>query len=178
MKVCLYGAGRNKINKEYLEEGYLLGKRLSENGHSLVFGAGNRGMMGAVSKGFNDNNARILGISTVFMSEFQEVCEYCSEIIYAKSMDERKKLFVEHSDCFIISPGGIGTLDELFEILTLKNLERIDKPIIIFNINGFYDPLIFLLNDMVDEGFIKPSFNSLFEVCDNIEDIVNLLKKY
>lgn len=175
MKVCLYGAGSNNIEDKYLEAGYLLGKSLSKNNHSLVFGAGAGGMMGAVSRGFRDNSADILGISTVFMSEFEEICDYCTEIIYAKSMNERKRLFVEESDCFIISPRGVGTLDELFEVLTLKRLERFNKPIIIFNIFGFYDSLISMIEDIKDKGFISKDLDILFFVADSVEDVLYYL---
>ena len=175
MRVCLYGAGSNKIEDKYLDEGYLLGKSLSENNHSLVFGAGSGGMMGAVSRGFRDNSGEILGISTVFMKDYEDICDYCSEIIYAKSMDERKKLFVEKSDCFIVAPGGIGTLDEFFEVLTLKRLERFDKPIIIFNVYGFYESLFNMIEDIKDKGFISEDFDDLFFVACSVDEILEFL---
>ncbi len=178
MKVCLYGAGSRKIDEKYLKEGYRLGQSLSLKGHTLVFGAGSHGMMGAVSQAFKDNNAPILGISTVFMDEFEKVCQYCDKLILAETMDERKVLFVENSDCFIVSPGGIGTLDELFEILTLKRLERVDKPVIIFNIDGFYNSLIQLIKDMKNEGFVYENIENLFFVSSSVDEIVEYLDKF
>ena len=175
MKICLYGAGSNNIDDKYLDKGYFLGKSLGENNHSLVFGAGSGGMMGAVSRGFRDNFADILGISTVFMSDYEDICDYCSEIIYAESMDERKRLFVENSDCFIVAPGGVGTLDEFFEVLTLKRLGRFDKPIILFNIFGFYDSLIGMIEDIKNKGFISFDLDDLFFVAGSVSDVLNYL---
>ena len=120
MKICLYGAGSNNIKSKYLKESYKLGEEIAKRGHSLVFGGGSTGVMGAVSKGVLDNNGKVLGIAPEWMGEFEAICEDCDEFIYTKSMDERKNLFLEHSDAFIIGPGGIGTLDEFFEIIVLK----------------------------------------------------------
>ena len=109
---------------------------MAEKGHMLVFGGGDTGMMGACARGVHDNNGKSLGIAPEWINNFEPLCENCSEFIYVNTMDERKKKFEENSDAFIISPGGIGTLDEFFEIITLKKLKQINQEIIIFNIRN------------------------------------------
>ena len=119
MKICLYGAGSTQIKSKYTDEAYRLGEEIAKRGHTLVFGGGSTGIMGAVSKGVLDNDGKVIGIAPEWMEEFEGMCSDCDEFIYTKSMDERKNLFVKHSDAFIIAPGGIGTLDEFFEIIVL-----------------------------------------------------------
>ncbi len=107
-------------------------------------------MMGACAKGVHDNNGKTFGIAPEWIGNFEPLCEECSDFIYVDSMDERKNKFLENSDVFIISPGGIGTLDEFFEINTLKKLKQHDNEIIIFNINHFFDKMI----EMIDENIV------------------------
>ena len=160
MKICLYGAGSTQIKSKYIDEAYKLGEEIAKRGHSLVFGGGSTGIMGAVSKGVIDNNGKVLGIAPEWMSEFEGMSNECNEFIHTKSMDERKRLFLKNSDAFIIAPGGIGTLDEFFEIIVLKKLRRHDKPIIIYNMFKYYDPMLEMIDFMIEEV----STDSLFQV--------------
>lgn len=175
MKICLYGSGNSKIDDYYKEVGYKLGETIAEKGHSLVFGAGSNGMMGSTSRGVSDNNGKTLGICPEWINEFETI-DPNGEIIYTKSMDERKKLFLEKSDAFIVVPGGMGTLDELFEILTLKKLKRHSKPIVIFNINHFYDTMIEMLNQMIEKNMI-PDNPSLYKITTTIEESISYIEK-
>ena len=176
MRICLYGSGNKKIKKEYIEIGYDLGYELSKRNHTLVFGAGNHGMMGNVAKGVKENNGEIIGITPKWMEEFELPFKDCDKLIKTKSMDERKQLFLENSDGFIIAPGGIGTLDEFFEIITLKKLKQHNKPIVIFNINNYYNKMIEFLNFIEDEKFLY-SDSLQFEVCESIDETLNYLER-
>ncbi len=178
MNICLFGSGSKIIDKTYLDEGYKLGKQLALNEHSLIFGGGNYGMMGAVAKGVYDNNGHIIGITPEWMEKFELLYPNCDEIIYTKSMDERKLKFMENSEAFIISPGGIGTLDEFFDIITLKKLLIHDNPLIIFNINNFYDKMLEMLTSMIDEGFIRKEDSQLIVVKNTAEEIISYLNNY
>lgn len=175
MNICLFGAGSKDIDKKYLDVGYQLGKGIAINKHTLVFGGGNDGMMGSVARGCHDNGGFIIGIIPEWMIEFEELYEKCDEVIYTKSMDDRKLNFVEHSDLFIISPGGIGTLDEFFEVLTLKKVKKHDKKIIILNVDHFFDKLLDLLNDMVDKGFVNKTDMEMIIVTSNVDETMNYL---
>ena len=170
MRICLYGAGSRKIDEIYLNESYKLGCELALRQHTLVFGGGDTGVMGACVKGVNDNDGQSIGIAPEWIDNFEPLCKKCSEFIYVDTMDERKKEFLNYSDAFIIAPGGIGTLDEFFEILTLKKLKKHSKPIIVFNINGYYDTMLEMLNEMNDKGFLYKQ-EELFKVANSIDEI-------
>ena len=175
MKKCLYGSGSRNIDEIYTDEAYELGCRLAQDNHTLVFGGGDTGMMGSCARGVHDTAGKSIGIAPEWIGGFEPLCEKCSEFIYVDSMDERKKKFVENSDAFIISPGGIGTLDEFFEIITLKKLKQHDKKIIVFNINHFYDKMIEMIDEMGDKGFLYKQ-EELFLIADSIDEIFKHLK--
>ncbi|WP_405293593.1 TIGR00730 family Rossman fold protein [Methanobrevibacter sp.] len=170
MNICLYGSGSRKIDKIYTDEAYTLGGMIAENNHRLVFGGGDTGMMGACAKGVHDNGGKSIGIAPEWIGEFEPLCKDCSEFIYVNSMDERKQEFLNNSDAFIISPGGIGTLDEFFEIITLKKLKRHDCPIIIFNINHFYDTMLKMIDEMDEKGFLYKA-EQLYDIATNSDEI-------
>lgn len=175
MKVCVYCSGNKKTPKEFTDVGYEFGSKLALNGHSLVFGGGNNGMMGAVAKGVFDYGGKITAIFPEWIHEFDDPFLESSEYIKTDSMDERKNLFLEKSDVFVVAPGGFGTLDELFEVLTLKYLDRHSKKIILFNINHFYDNLLEALKEMHDDGFIREGALDIFVVVTSIDEVLQLL---
>lgn len=174
MNICLYGSGSRKIDKVYTDEAYRLGCEIAKKGHKLVFGGGDTGMMGACARGVHDNGGESLGIAPEWINDFEPLCENCSEFIYVNTMDERKKKFEENSDAFIISPGGIGTLDEFFEIVTLKKLRQTDCEIIIFNIEGFYDKMIEMIDEMGEKGFLYKQ-EEIFKTANSIDEIFEYL---
>ena len=175
MNICLYGSGSRKINKKYTDAAYELGCYIAENNHTLIFGGGDTGMMGACARGVHDKNGKSIGIAPEWIDNFEPLCKNCSEFIYVESMDIRKKEFLNNSDAFIITPGGIGTLDEFFEVITLKKLKKHSKPIIIFNINHFFDKMLDMLNEMSKQGFLYKQ-KEIFKVATTINEIDNYLK--
>ena len=177
MKICLYGSGSRKIDKTYTDEAYRLGCEIARQNHTLVFGGGDTGIMGACAKGVNDNNGKTVGIAPEWIGEFEPLCDECSEFIYVDSMDERKNRFLQNSDAFIIAPGGIGTLDEFFEIITLKKLKKHKKIIIVFNINHFYDKMTEMIDEMGEKGFLYKQ-EELFKTASTIDEVFEILKQY
>ncbi|WP_297983042.1 TIGR00730 family Rossman fold protein [uncultured Methanobrevibacter sp.] len=175
MKICLYGAGSKNIKSEYLEDAYLLGAEIAKRGHKLVFGGGNAGIMGAVSKGVLDNDGEILAIAPKWIDEI-ETLRKDTEFIYTETMDERKNLFLKNSDSFIIAPGGIGTLDEFFEIITLKLLKRHNKKIVLFNLNNYFDILLDYFDFMEKEGVLRDNRENIFKIANTIEEVFNILE--
>lgn len=175
MNICLYGSGSRKIDKKYTDEAYRLGCVIAQKGHVLVFGGGDTGMMGACARGVHKNNGKSIGIAPEWIGNFEPLCEECSEFIYVDSMDERKNKFVEHSDAFIITPGGIGTLDEFFEMITLKKLKQHDKKIIVFNIDGFFNKMFEMIDEMALKGFLYKQ-EEIFEIVEDIDEIFEILK--
>ena len=148
MNVCVFGAASDLIDKSYIETAEKLGEMLGKRGHNLVFGAGNNGMMGAVARGIKKENRHITGVIPEFFKEekIENIFPECDEIIYTETMAQRKTKMGELADAFIIVPGGVGTFEEMFEVITLKQLGRHTKPIAIYDMNGYYDKLEDFLN--------------------------------
>ena len=180
MKIAVYGAASSLIDSSYKQKGFELGRKMAERGHGLVFGGGANGMMGAVAEGAHEKQGYILGIVPEFFHEANAEISYkeCSEYIYTDTMRERKRQMEENCDAFIIAPGGIGTLDEFFEILTLKQLGRHNKAIVLFDINGFFDELAASLYQMVKEQFITSDCAELCKVSTDIDEILNYIEEY
>ena len=180
MKICVYGAASSEINESFIKAGEELGRKMVERGHGLVFGGGRNGMMGAVARGVAEKKGSILGISPKFFEENNAEVSFleCTEFIYTDTMRERKKLLDESSDAFIISAGGIGTFDEFFEILTLKQLGRHNKAIVILNINGYFNDMIRMMSHAIDKRFITTDCVELYKVVDNAEDALDYIEKY
>ena len=175
MNICLYGSGSRKIDEKYTNEAYRLGHQMALNGHNLVFGGGDTGMMGACAKGIHDSGGKSIGIAPEWIGDFEPLCKDCDKFIYVDSMDERKSKFMENSDAFIITPGGIGTLDEFFEIITLKKLKQHDKEIIVFNIEGFFNRMFEMIDEMAQKGFLYKQ-RDLYKIANNIDEIFEYLK--
>lgn len=176
--VCVYGASSKAIDKDFKACAYEIGKEIALRGYTLVFGGGSEGAMGASAQGAFDNNGKILGIAPSFFDVDGILFENCTEFIYPETMRERKKLLEDKSDAFIIAPGGIGTLDEFFEILTLKQLSRHNKPIVIFNKNGFYDKLIDLMKHLVENKFMTEATMTLFFATDDVKKAFDYIENY
>lgn len=180
MKICVYGAASSLIDDKYKRAGIELGEKMIERGHGLVFGGGANGMMGALAQGAHNKNGYILGIVPEFFKEGGEEVSYkqCTEYIYTDTMRERKRNMEEHSDAFIITPGGIGTLDEFFEILTLKQLGRHNKAIVIYNINGFFSELDAWLSKAIKEQFITEDTKELYKTFDDADEMLEYIENY
>lgn len=180
MNICVYGAASSLIDKEYIEKGKELGRKMADDKIGLVFGGGINGMMGAVAEGVYEKKGYVLGVIPKFFEEANAEISFknCTEYIYTETMRERKREMEEHCDAFIITPGGIGTLDEFFEILTLKQLGRHNKAIVIYNINGFYDELENMMIKSIEQEFITDDCKDLYKLLDNADDILEYIKSY
>ncbi len=177
MKICVFGAASESIDQAYKDATEEMGALLAQNGHELVFGAGRNGLMGAAARGFKKGGGYIYGVIPHFFREekVEEIYEYCDELIYTDTMHQRKKTMEDRAEAFIIVPGGIGTFEEFFEILTLRQLGRHNKPIIIYNLKGFYNDLISALESAVEKGFIKEGCLRLYKCAENVEDVIRLI---
>ena len=179
MNITVYGAASNNIDEQYINNGIELGKEMAKRGYTLVFGGGATGLMGAVSKGVHINGGHVIGISPTFFKEVDgALYDGCDEMIYTNTMRERKQLLEDKADAFIMTPGGIGTFEEFFEVLTLKQLGRHHKAIVIFNDKGYYNHMLEMLEHTIKEGFMKENNKELYYSSDNIEDVLNYIEKY
>lgn len=180
MNIAVYGAASSLIDNEYKEAGKELGRKMVERGMGLIFGGGANGMMGAVAQGVYEKNGYSLGVVPEFFREANSEVSFrnCTEYIYTDTVRERKQQMEEHSEAFIISPGGIGTLDEFFEILTLKQLGRHNKAIVLYNINGFYDELDKMMTKSIAEQFITDDCKELYKVFTDIDEMLDYIENY
>ena len=177
MKICVFCASSETIDKSYLQTGERFGEMLAEKGHTLVFGAGKYGIMGAVARGIRSKGGEAIGVIPKFFDEVDVKFTDC-ELIHTETMHKRKYIMEDISDAFVIMPGGIGTFEEFFEALTLKQLRQHTKPIVIFNENGYYNPLINLLNYAVSQNFMNEKSHSLYYVTDSAEKVFEYLDNY
>ena len=177
MKLCLYGASSNLINKKYIEATEKLGEELAKRGHTLVFGGGANGLMGAAARGATTAGGEILGISPKFFDVDGVLYDKCTEFIYTETMQERKHLLVTKSDGFIVMPGGPGTFDELFETLSLRQLGIHNKPIAVFNIDGYFDPLGQMLKNAYDGNFMTEEILQLCPLFNNETELLKYLEE-
>ena len=172
MNICIYGASSNKLAQEYFDAAETLGALMAQQGHTLVFGGGKGGLMGAVARGAHAHGGSIIGVAPRFFDEPGILFEECTEFIYTETMRERKAIMEERSDAFIVLPGGIGTYEEFFEMLTLKQLGRHSKPMAMLNTRKYYDPMAAMLQNTVDEGFMSANCMELFGVCDTPAEVL------
>ena len=179
MRICIYGASSTLIDPKYIEETEILGEVLAGKGHGLVFGGGTEGLMGAAARGFARKGGEIIGIAPTFFLNVDGILyDQCTEFIYTETMRERKQLMEEKSDAFLVTPGGIGTFEEFFEILTLKQLGRHTKPILIYNIMGYFDSMKAMMEDAIEKKFMKDTCRELYTFVDTPEAVIDYLQKY
>ena len=178
MKICVYGAASDAIDKSFIDAGIELGREMAKRGHCLVFGGGDDGMMGAVAKGVYESGGYICGIAPSFFNVDGVLFEHCNELIRPRTMRERKRLLDETSQAFIVTPGGIGTYEEFYEILSSKQLGRHGKAIAILNVNGYYDKLFEMMKHTAEQKFMKDTVFDLYSVFTNVNELLDYLEGY
>ena len=173
MRLCVYGAASPVIDEEYIKKVEEFGRELVNRGHSLVFGGGGNGLMGAVARGVREKDGKILGVIPSFFSEetVEVIYDKCDKLIETETMRQRKQIMEENADAFVVVPGGIGTLEEFFEILTLKQLLRHNKPIALYNVLGYYDEIFSALKSAVDKKFTRDTVYDLFFISEDMTKI-------
>lgn len=176
MRICIFGASGTELDAKYITEVEALGEALARRGHSLVFGGGTNGLMGAAARGFKRGQGHITGVAPRFFDVPGILYEDCDDFVYPDSMRDRKKYMEDNSDAFIVAPGGIGTYEEFFEVLTLKQLARHAKPIVLFNVNGFFDTLNGLIERNIKEGFVRSQTAELYITTDNQDEIISYVE--
>jgi hypothetical protein len=174
--VCVYCGSGPGTNPRFVEAAVGLGKALAENGIRLVYGGGSIGLMGAVATSVLDHGGAVTGIIPDFLTARENALTRVQEMIVTPDMHERKRLMFERSDAFVALPGGIGTLEELVEQLTWKQLGRHAKPVLLANIDSFWEPLLALLAHMRATEFIRPSLGVDILKAERVEDILPRLR--
>lgn len=180
MKICVFGAASAHIDEKYIKAVEELGEKMVGRGHSLVFGCGATGLMGAAARGVKRAGGYIKGVVPSFFKddEIEVLYDGCDETVYTATMGERKAVMEDSADAFIITPGGVGTFEETFEVITLKQLNRFDKPIVFYDIDGYYDILEKFIEHSCKERFITERCMELYSVKDDADDVLDYIEGY
>lgn len=173
--VCVFCGASDSVDQKYKDIGFKVGEMIAEKNLKMVFGAGECGMMQSTSNGALNKNGYVLGVFPKVLEGIEKVHNKISETIIVDDMNTRKTRMFEKSDAFIILPGGFGTMDETFEVITWKQINIHNKPIIIFNFEGYWDNWIKLTNNFIEKKFAHRNTNNLYKIVDSVEEIFTAL---
>jgi uncharacterized protein (TIGR00730 family) len=173
--ICVYCGSSANVAQSYKDAAVHLGREAGERGVEIIYGGGRVGLMGLVADAAIAAGGRVTGIIPSHILEMEVAHQTLTELIVVENMHQRKMMMFERSEAFVILPGGLGTLDEAFEILTWKQLGLHSKPIIVANIDGYWDGLLALVRHGVDEGFIRPRHARLFTEVGDVAGILSVL---
>lgn len=178
MNLCVFGSASAEIDPIYIETIERFGEMMVARGHGLVFGAGGNGLMGAAARGVKRAGGYIYGVIPTFFrdEDIELIFEDCTEIRYTEDMADRKEEMENRADAFVIVPGGIGTFEEFFQVLTSKQLGRHTKPIAIYDVNGYYRELIALLQYSIDQKFVRADCKELYFYSNSAEEILDYVE--
>ena len=176
--ICVYSSSSRTIDPVYFDAAHHLGREIAVKGDRFLFGGGITGLMGACAKSVHEHQGQVIGVIPEALNLEGVVYDKCDELVVTKCMRERKAAMDERSDAFIALPGGYGTMEEVLEIITLKQLRYHDKPIVILNINNFYDNLLEQFETAIDQQFAKTVCNELYFVTEEISEALQYIDAY
>ena len=175
MNICIFCSANSNIPTEYFERTSELGTWMGANGHTLVFGGCNLGLMECVAKAVHDAKGMTVGVVPTIVEKGGKVSEYVDVKILCNNLSDRKDLMIERSDVIIALPGGVGTLDEIFTVLAAASIGYHNKRVILYNIGGFWDSLIAMLNDLKARGVLRAGFENTVKVAHTLDEIAALI---
>ena len=173
--LCVYCSSSTKIDAKYFEASERIGREMVAHGWGLIYGGGNIGLMGAVARSVKDAGGTVVGVIPDFMQTRELAYVEATELVVVSTMRERKRIMAERADAFLTLPGGIGTLEEMTEIMSERYLNLTQKPLVLLNQDGFYDDLLRFFERMVSEKFKSPGLAELLAVAPTVDDVWPLL---
>ncbi len=176
--ICVYSSSSDMVAEEYFALARELGVTIARRGHTLVWGGTNVGLMGACAKAAQAAGAKVIGIIPSFIAERGLAYEKADELIVTEDMRKRKALMEQRADAFVALPGGFGTLEEMFEIITLKQLQRHNKPIVFLNAAGYYEPLSAALEHMYRAQFAKQAYRQMYAFISDVTSAIEHVETY
>ncbi|HEY1032248.1 MAG TPA: TIGR00730 family Rossman fold protein [Flavipsychrobacter sp.] len=176
--IAVFCGSKEGFNEAFREAAYQLGAILAERNITIIYGGGRIGLMGAVAEGALQNGGKVIGVIPHFLQTKEIAHEGLTELVLTDTMHERKVKMHELSDGVITLPGGWGTMDEMFEMLTWGQLGLHKKPIALLNVNGFFDSLKVLMNNMVQEGFLNECTNEMLLSSESIDELLDMMQQY
>lgn len=174
--ICVYCSSSDALAPAFFDAARALGVMLAQQGHTLVYGGAYVGLMGALARAVHEQGGRVVGVIPEHM--LAQAYHDADELVVTRDMRERKKVMAEHADAFIGMPGGFGTLEEVLEVLTLKQLQLHSKPIALLNTLGFYDHLVSLFEHMYSAQFAKPAYRQLYYVAEDAPGVMSYIDAY
>jgi uncharacterized protein (TIGR00730 family) len=174
--LCIYCGSSLGKNPVWLENSRLLSQKLATRGYDLIYGGASIGIMGEVADTFLRGGSQVTGVIPETLASREIAHLGLSELIITTSMHERKAIMADRADAFIALPGGYGTFEELLEVITWNQIRIMDKPIILFNVNGYFDPLISMFKKAEEEGFVRPHPNPYYFVASDVQDAIDILE--
>ncbi len=175
MKICIFCSANQQIDPEFFSMTEELGTWAAKNGHSIVFGGVNQGLMETVAKAVKENGGRTIGVIPTIVEKSGRISDYVEIEIPCDNLSDRKQLMMDQSDVFIALPGGIGTLDEVFTVVASATIGYHQKTVILYNMKGFWNPLIALLDDLKTKGMIRGDLQKYIKTADSIEEISRII---
>ena len=173
--LCVFCGAQRQVPAHFLALGAAFGNVVAARGITLVYGGGATGVMGAVADAVLAAGGKVVGVYPSSLGHIEREHEGLSEIVHVDSMHARKQAMYERSDAFIILPGGFGTLDEMFEILTWKQIRLHEKPVILLNAEGYWNPLVQMMDQIIASGFAPGEMAGMYQVAHDLEEIFRLL---
>lgn len=178
LSVCVFCGAQNAVPQKYLDAGKDFGKMLADNNIALVYGGGDCGVMGAVANATLYHDGWVTGVFPENLRQIEAEHRALSKIIIVDSMHTRKEIMYRKSDMFVIFPGGFGTMDEMFEIITWRQLRLHHKPIVIFNQDGYWDHLVKLMESIIETGFARKETYSFFKVVSTLDELMEYINTH
>lgn len=175
--ICVYCGASSRVDETYKAVAHEMGTELGRRRLQMVYGGGRVGLMGICADAALAAGGRVVGIIPGHLQSLEVGHGGLSEQHVVDSMHSRKRMMVDRSDAFVALPGGLGTLDETFEVLTWRQLRLHDKPIVLLNVAGYWDPLLALIDHMIEAGFAQPAHRRLFAVADGVESALDALSR-
>ena len=176
MKICIFCSANQQIDPEFFSMTEELGTWAAKNGHSIVFGGVNQGLMETVAKAVKENGGRTIGVIPTIVEKSGRISDYVEIEIPCDNLSDRKQLMMDQSDVFIALPGGIGTLDEVFTVAASATIGYHQKTVILYNMKGFWNPLIAILDDLKGRGMIRGDWREYIKTADSIEEISRIIE--
>ncbi len=175
--LCVFCGASNDVDRKYIKDAEGFGRILAENNIRLVYGGGDSGLMGAVANSVLKEGGRVTGVFPAFLNRFESEHKSLTEMILVDDMHTRKWRMFQESDGFVILPGGFGTLDETFEIITWKLLGVHNKPVVLYNHDGYYDDWVHMTGNIIAKGFARKQSADLYRVVSKLAEIIPLIEK-
>lgn len=177
LSICVFCGSSKGTKPQYAEAARRTGALIGDRGHSLVFGGGGIGLMGEVARTVRIHGGNVIGILPEFLKHLEPPSTSAEELIITSDMQQRKAHMLSLSDAFVVLPGGLGTMDEIFEVLTTAQLHVHNKPIIVVNIDGYFAPLLALIAHSVSEGFARPEIENLFHIVATPDEAIDAVEQ-